>query len=769
MKLEAQSQGARAVNPVFALGLGHDEDDEYDGAGVSSADEEDENTPANAEQPAVAFSQDHALFNMEDAKGSDNSDSSALSSPVFANAKTNGGDHLDSSGEENYRPGYTYGYRRRPAAKTHQRQPSQDFTPEIPPVKDTGPDPIQDARVEPQGADPKSKDKATDRGEWVVLDMGDENGVLSCSLKAWPLIKKIAAFSSMLRILHRHSAHPISSTFTSALPSMSSTPMGLPSPPLGHDHDGQSFQAQQSLESLEKSSSGPDTILNQLPATLPTISDTPPSQRTPQHPMSLISTAQSLSNTFGALPYPEWRSQVTDRARRAGIGQVGRAMETFLFGSPLESSAPTGRKSRDRRKRPIEPDELGLSSEARRGRRRESTMTMEPSPISSSVTESDSGEESSETEWLGWLGDLHRQARVTRAQQLLEQLRLHELQQETYDYDDPYQEPRNHLPETFSESQAQATRRFIEDRRALEPSGTVISLSHDSNAPIPPNQPGPPPSSPASASSSARARALSFSFSPTDPTPLSTSSSPGHTHTHSVSISHQFSNDDPMLQNVATRRPSMPTILHGPTTSSFMVSSGTGSGSTSASPPRSAIITSGSPPRGNNFGSLPVGPNCSISTVITTGSNTVPRRASTSGLISAAGSVGRSSSILSRGPGLLRRKDGDQIREKERLKREEMLDTLPQRPRLAVSTSTQTMGSSSSSSTAASQPTGTVRRVRSGSSLVSTAEDMASVTSSTESNLSSRKNRKNLVRGVSKRAERFVRGLDSALDFVDGR
>ncbi|KAH8833731.1 hypothetical protein DL96DRAFT_458546 [Flagelloscypha sp. PMI_526] len=50
-----------------------------------------------------------------------------------------------------------------------------------------------------------------------------------------------------------------------------------------------------------------------------------------QHPASLtVAPAKVLVNTFGARPYPEWRTSVTQRAVDAGWGVVNRATQCLL-------------------------------------------------------------------------------------------------------------------------------------------------------------------------------------------------------------------------------------------------------------------------------------------------------------------------------------------------------------------------------------------------------------------------------------------------------
>lgn len=429
-------------------------------------------------------------------------------------------------------------------------------------------------------------------------------------------------------------------------------------------------------------------------------------------------------------------------------------METLLlFGSSPETQSPVGSVASGRRRGRRRRRNTSANSSREERRKSFSSSITNDASISSThegkgtgIEYSDSGEDSSEMEWLDWRADLHRQERVRKEQQHQARddssVTLHE---------------QRHPIETFSQTQAHDQRRFLEDRRALEPSGVVTSY-----------KPNPPPSEIAHAQSSVplslsspssyeslgereRARVLSFGFSPIDPP--SSATSPTHSRSHSRSHS-QIKTPPPILETSqydwtgaanmsaqelhSLRRPSMPTI-----SSTFAVAPGTGSGSTSIFQPRSLMVTGPvSSPRGLDASVFPVG----VSSV-PSGSNSIPRRASTAGIASVAGgSMGRSFSILGRGTNLLRKKDSGSLSfvDKEKAKRQDekvaailgvQSQPKPARPRLSLSASSrQSLNQTISQGSCTTSPTSTrppvVRRVKSGSSLLSN-EDVTTATENT--------------------------------------
>lgn len=96
--------------------------------------------------------------------------------------------------------------------------------------------------------------------------------------------------------------------------------------------------------------------------------------------------------------YPEWRCELVRRARRAGLGDVGRAMETMMFGRRFQDGEQSEAESPQFIKQP--------DDEERRGRSRKWGIEVERESSSS-------GDDSaSEREWEGWESDiLSRRAR----------------------------------------------------------------------------------------------------------------------------------------------------------------------------------------------------------------------------------------------------------------------------------------------------------------------------------------------------------------------
>jgi hypothetical protein len=142
--------------------------------------------------------------------------------------------------------------------------------------------------------------------------------------------KPLSAFSSILRILHRQASHPISSSFV------------------------------------------------------------------PSSSIITVSPHSSATSSFAAydtIPYPEWRINTVENARKAGMGDVGKAMAWVLWtekglGESLSGNIRHHRQafSREMQYKPIPPD-IYCGSD-------------------------DDSDDDSEMEWEGWMRDLERQSRV---------------------------------------------------------------------------------------------------------------------------------------------------------------------------------------------------------------------------------------------------------------------------------------------------------------------------------------------------------------------
>ncbi|KAF8842078.1 hypothetical protein BDN67DRAFT_1067996 [Paxillus ammoniavirescens] len=148
------------------------------------------------------------------------------------------------------------------------------------------------------------------------------------------------ALSSILRILHRYAPHPISSSF---LPSSSII-----------------------------------TVANQGDGASPAI------------------TPFLYSSPYDAAPYPEWRINTVENARKAGMGDVGKPMAWILW---TENGLGDSLLGNIRKHRRAFSEEMQYK-----------TITI-PSDIYPG-SECDGSDDESEIEWEGWMRDLERQGRV---------------------------------------------------------------------------------------------------------------------------------------------------------------------------------------------------------------------------------------------------------------------------------------------------------------------------------------------------------------------
>lgn len=252
------------------------------------------------------------------------------------------------------------------------------------------------------------------------------------------LISFDVAFTSILRTLHRGFPPPILSAFVKALPSFTGTgvtPAATPppSPP---------------AESMKPR-------LNRFPQSL--ADAIAPSQTSRSHPEVL----QRESSTFGALPYPEWRLEVARKAQKAGLGDVGKPMETFIFGRLL---GPASVRS------PISalhnPDSIQTHVRADSGESEDSFKSFDDENEGLIEGESDS-DEASEKEWLGWMADLHRQTTLATEERNNDEEAL----RPSLDRGESLTDDEEDYPRDADEDR----RRIQLERRALEPSGKVMS------------------------------------------------------------------------------------------------------------------------------------------------------------------------------------------------------------------------------------------------------------------------------------------------------
>lgn len=267
----------------------------------------------------------------------------------------------------------------------------------------------------------------SERGQWIVLDLLDDH-----------------AYTSLLRILHRSAPHPLESTFAPTLPALTTptpNPTPVPSP---------------TSTSYVRHHRRPSKV---VPHT--------------QHPDSASFTEPlfALRPAFGGHPYPEWRIDVVRRGMKAGLGEVGKAMEFVVWGDaynnsneeegvdPLGGRWPERQKALVKKERRQNCEYIFDDDDLIPFSPRSSPVRPE---VASSNYENDSGhnseEETSEAEWEGWIGDLERQCRVSDANEKREK----STGASGSDYDGRYQ-------------LGSAQRELQEERRALEPSAVVTS------------------------------------------------------------------------------------------------------------------------------------------------------------------------------------------------------------------------------------------------------------------------------------------------------
>ncbi|KAG6836323.1 hypothetical protein H0H93_009116 [Arthromyces matolae] len=699
------------------------------------------------------------------AEVADDAASEAWSSPVFAHSDSNTdiaseGDLSDiglgSPIRSNLRAGYRYGY---------QGMRSME-------VGGVEPEPLheEEDRLEKERANferRKMKERArkreeeikreNEKTESIILDMGSE-----------------LAFKSFLRVLHRYLSPTASSYFlpsppvlpsptptSTATPTPTPTPFPSPTFPRGVGSGAQAFQWMPSSDeeapdesSTLTSSSNSHKRRSQLVSPLSASSETSGHDLSQQHPAALAVLAHSGpggGQTFGVLPFPEWRIEVTMRAQRCGMGEVGRAMKWVKWES----------------------------------------------------------KEGSEAEWLGWMADLHRQRHITgekrREEAEKREMEVFEALTAARDLSDG--EHGQHLPVPSDGTDLRRRRAMLEptgiivvkqseglDVSYSTPSGTLYSpSSSDSLNPRGRFSPVERSSSPAGTSAHSHHGHVPPAASPLGARQPIFSGSSGINHSTST---HSPPRPEARSAEQNLRRPSMPILTSDQTFSLHQGSIEAQASSTVIRSPMSFTFPAsqpGAPPS-------PFSPDWDFAVRKETresSSSTAlpPRRASSAGLMTPtpSGSVGRSTNVFPRKS--LLKKDTtkeERLREKERRKEEkakekedkakekERIKELEkeakgarraERPKLSLATSS-THQLVSQPSTSISRTTSRIetsrsllRKVKSGSNL--NEERIAEETATT-----SARGGNAAPQGVKKKrtvfVNRFVRGLDSAMDFVDG-
>ncbi|KAJ6581942.1 hypothetical protein B0H19DRAFT_1252101 [Mycena capillaripes] len=554
-------------------------------------------------------------------------------------------------------------------------------------------------------------------------------------------LKEDAAYVSLLRVLHRHSLPR--STFVDKLPV------------------------------------GPDDFFPEPRSAHPDNEDAedeaPPPLRHPPSLAHLRGPSRGLS--LGALPYPEWRTALLQRARRAGMGRIGKAVEWVLWnGDTAEEplwlhESPVRKRGRGQPRRVRQPTSTdGYDSDVSGG------WTLSDGEDEEGDSDEDSDEERavgarSETEWVGWLGDLRRQARVAREARESAEAReeARRIAEETRDAELGMPP----LPSLSGSAEVTIVRvgTGVDDRvrrAAMEPSAVVTSLS-GSNPPT--HSQAHYPHSHASSYSTYTNTTPSTSGSIVSPHATPVLSSPSSTESMEFAFSPlvpaELEDDAPlnlgMKSLAAHTRAHSHTLLHSvsmlevqPHTTFPTSHGGMGPVAFDAFPRRPSMPVIGSAARWGEGSSRPSSVEGEARAQgSSSGITEVPRAVSSA---SASASLGRAGSISK---GLLRKKDHEREKAKEsesewrKGKEKEKVGT-GQRPRLSVSTSTD-----SRPPRAALSPPGTP--------MTEHVTSMGYYPDPPNPTLPVKKKKRGLARGVSIRAEKFVKSLDSALDFVDGR
>ncbi|EAU81280.2 hypothetical protein CC1G_07210 [Coprinopsis cinerea okayama7 len=318
---------------------------------------------------------------------------------------------------------------------------------------------------------PRRKREGGQKAQWIIMDLGSD-----------------AAYNSLLRVLHRSFGEPLTSSFLQGLPGLGSmitqcttnaSNGGAVSPPYGPPKRSNSLMglnrqhalaSQHHLSSPSSPSRGrshSDAGAFFPPQGLQPIADDPSVSPLREHPASLETLVQdhlsrgpeTIVRALGALPYPEWRMEVVLRARRAGMGLVGRPVELMLltmgermeegyeiddpclisnwpFGSvgehDLEDDSMEGGGVEDSGDGEGEIGRVEGEGGVSEAEGQEGEVKVEASDEENSDDDEDEPlifdasdeeeEEESELEWQAWTADLPRQIRVKKEKEELARL-----------------------------------------------------------------------------------------------------------------------------------------------------------------------------------------------------------------------------------------------------------------------------------------------------------------------------------------------------------
>jgi len=160
----------------------------------------------------------------------------------------------------------------------------------------------------------------------------------------------------------------------------------------------------------------------------------------------------ALRPAFGVHPYPEWRVDVVRRALRAGVGDVGSAMDFLMWGNDSNGDEAMDSLGGKGTRKP----KWAVGREAKR-----QDLFDNDGSDDSYYGDVESEEDMSEAEWEGWMGDLERQGHVAEATKRRENTRA--------------ASGSGHNNHRYADQHRSTQREFQEEKRALEPSAVVTS------------------------------------------------------------------------------------------------------------------------------------------------------------------------------------------------------------------------------------------------------------------------------------------------------
>lgn len=537
-----------------------------------------------------------------------------------------------------------------------------------------------------------------EQGEWIVLDMIDQPGMSKpISLPRVLAYILSTAYTSILRILHRHARQPLSSSFTKSLPLLRESSSRL--------------EDVKTLSNPQETSESLPNALNKLPALITDNLSSGYAQS--HHHPSPLRANHKQSKTLGAAPYPEWRHEVTEKAQIRGLNTTG-SLQTFYFGKASHVKAPATF--------PTLPNPTFNEAASQRSFQSSNSSVTVGREVESILSSEIESSDESEFEWHVWQGDLGRKAMEASNNPSSP---THPRSRRDYN-EDQYVKDRDVVLK-HPRSQAEDYEYLLNERLCLEPSASIYV-----EPPSPPRSPSPPQSpnvihkrpmhDTSPMSNGRRNRTMSFGMT-------------GHEHSTSVGgaanallslKTESPAGVSPVAIPQGFRRPSLPDLFptpHSPRSSDKAPTPGASSLGKSLNIRRQVSST--------QIGPSTMSRSLGKSSLGRVGSNLLRKKGSDPG----------EGFNAKKDKGKRRANEGD-LMEQEREGRSQWTSVSPQ-GRNATSP-----GSPDFSSFSMHPPE------KPGAEAESSGK---------------KKKTKNLVRGMSKRADKIVKGLEPALNFVDGK